>query len=152
ISPPAPAQERDANMTLMFTPDDMEVIAKMIKVYDSYDVHKQNTTQKEDYSDIFNSVKPEAKEGEPVHEVIKRLPNLYLGSIVYYSPSNWAVTINGNKIRATDNAPSKELYITKISRKEIELVWKPKSLNDLPEKWNEVTNNGKNPVPNVAVD
>jgi hypothetical protein len=121
----------------------------MLKIYDSYDPRKSAQTEKgEDYTDIFKG----ADSKEPVHDVVRPLPNVYLGSIVYYSPKEWAVSVNGKKILNADNNPKNEFYISKISRKEVELIWSPKSLNDLPARWDQTTGGGKNPVPHVAVD
>ncbi len=134
------------NLTIMFSSDEMDTISTMIKAYDSYDArNKQDQKQKKDLRDIFGN--------EPEQQILPHeLPNIYLGSIVYTSPGTWIVTINGRRISASHNAPTNEFYISKISRKEVELVWKPHSLNDLPDKWNQMTEGGKTHIPNIVVD
>lgn len=132
----------------MFTPEEMAAVTKMFAVYDNYDEHKPTTTTKDDLIDIFGNT-PQPTVAEP--KVVK-LPNLYCGSIVYYSPQTWLVTINGVKLIAAKNNPGSEFFISEISRREIVVVWKPHSLNDVPDKWNQKTDNGKNLPQDINVD
>ena len=138
----------DPNLSLMFTPEEMAAVTKMFAVYDNYDEHKPTTTTKDDLIDIFGNT-PQPTVAEP--KVVK-LPNLYCGSIVYYSPQTWLVTINGVKLIAAKNNPGSEFFISEISRREIVVVWKPHSLNDVPDKWNQKTDNGKNLPQDINVD
>ncbi len=135
----------DANMTLMFSGDDMYKVTQMLKLYDSYEEHKQGEApQKDNLSDLFSS-QPPAGEISPV-------PNLYMGSIVYYSSGNWYVSLNGRIITSAGNAPGKEFYVSKISRKQAEIVWKPAAMEQVYDIWNQVTGDGKNLPDNIALD
>lgn len=138
----------DSNLTLMFSSDEMAIITKMLKAYDSYDEHKPVQSANADLIELF----PTETAPTPQNLQIDKLPNLYCGSIVYYSPQTWLVTVNGVKLTNTKNTPGAEFYISEISRKEIVLIWKPHSLNEVPSIWNEKTDNGKTPLQNINVD
>ncbi len=141
----------DLTMTLMFTNEEMEIVAKIIKAYDSYDP-KQAVVQKTDnFAGLFDSLKTNEKVIAPVKHV-KQLPNIYLGSIVFYSNKNWAVDINGRIIADTNNFANGEFYVTRISRMAVEIVWKPSSMEDVSMRWKSITDNGKKPLNNITVD
>ena len=140
-SSPHPA-DYDTNISLMFSADDIYKITQMLKLYDSYEKHKQ--TQNE-ISALFESSPSPVDETRP-------LPNLYLGSIVYYSSGIWYVSLNGSIITSASNLPSKEYYVSRISRKEAEIVWKPVSVEQVYGTWDHVIADGKKPLANITVD
>lgn len=134
-----------ANLTLMFTEDDISKVEQALKIYDSYDEHKpvpvEATAPKPDIQDdIFASYATASP------------PNLYLASIVYYSPKNWSIRLNDKRVNSSDNAVNNRFYISKISRKEVEIVWTPVSMSDVLNKWEQLTEGGKKSIPNVRID
>jgi len=138
--------------TIMFTAEEMNTINQMLKIYDSYDPKKPTQGgPKDDFSDILTGIKTEQKEA-PERQVERPLPNVYLGSIVYQSPKQWMVSINGELITSENNSTKKEFYIFAVSRKEVSLMWHPRSLGDFPQRWEQKTNNGAKLLPRVWFD
>ncbi len=48
---------------------------------------------------------------------------IYLESILYNSPDNWAVWINGQKISDNNNKIDNEIYIKSINPSNVDIVW-----------------------------
>jgi hypothetical protein len=139
------------NTSLMFKKSDMDIITGALEIYDKLRGQKStDSTDKDDLSSLIDSLKS--------HDVTARneppppLPNLYLGSIVYYSPSQWSVWINGKKLVDKNNSPANEFYITDLTRTAIELIWHPKSLQQAPTLWEQLTGNGAHPLPDITVN
>lgn len=140
------------NTSILFSKSDIDILQPLIEIYDNNRSQKTNTgsgNKGEDLNALLQSLT--AHEETPA-AVTPFLPNLYLGSIVYYSPSHWSVWINGKKIVNTYNASTNEFYVTRISRTEAELVWRPSTLLDTPALWQQLTNSGKNSLPNIEVE
>jgi hypothetical protein len=136
--------------SLMFSKNDMDVLLQALEIYDhSARAQKAAPTQNKDF---LSSLLDTLKHDDASKETILPLPNLYLGSIVYYSPSNWSVWLNGKKLLNRNNQPSNEFYIDRISPSEIELLWTPPSLLDTVETWRRLTEDGAHPPEGVAVD
>jgi hypothetical protein len=142
--------------SLIFSKENIHLIEQGLAIYDNSAAPKAigNTPSNnpDDLSALLNTlgsthtVNPEANTPPPP------LPNLYLGSIVYYSPSYWSVWVNGFKLLNTHNSPGNSLYVTRLSRTEVELVWTPPTLQDTGLIWRQMTNNGAKPLPDIAVD
>jgi hypothetical protein len=150
VKPPVVVNTRppgyDADMTLMFSADDMYKVTHMLKLYDSYEEHKHSdAAQKDDLSDLFGN------QPAPASEIVP-LPNLYLGSIVYYSPESWSISINGSIILSSDNLPAKEFYVGRISRREVEIIWKPAAIEQAYDIMGQITGNGKALPDEVIID
>lgn len=148
-SPPPQPVVADASghtgATLMFNADEMAIVAQIIKAYDSYSPEKKETKQvKEDFSSLLTGL-----QGPPT--AVQGLDNVYLQEIVYYSPRNWLVRINGGILMNSTNDPKNQFYVSKVSRKAIELVWKPPQMEDLTNTWNGITDYGKHPIPDINV-
>jgi hypothetical protein len=140
--------------SLMFSKSDINAINQLLTIYDTYTAEKKADVPSGD-NDINKLLKELTSKhstvsAEPPAPVV--LPNVYLGSIVYYSPSNWSVWLNDKKLVNIQNVPTNEFYITRLSRTQMELVWKPKSIADTLQKWKDMTNGGKNPLPNITLD
>jgi hypothetical protein len=140
--------------TLMFSANDMKIILEALAVYDS--LHTQQTQSadkdKDDLSSLLDSMKARSLAGGKVEDAPKPLPNLYLGSIVYYSPANWSVWINGRKLTNRNNLPTAEFYVDQISSSKIELIWHPPALLDTGATWERITNGGAQPPAGIVVD
>jgi len=142
------------NTSVFFSKDDMDILAPFIEAYDKTG-HMQKTGAMNVGQSLLaqkNNLLGLLKHDEAPTPMPLPLPSLYLGSIVYYSPGNWSVWINGKKLVNARNGEKNEFYITRISRSEIELVWKPASLLNTPALWKQLTDNGKNPLPNITID
>lgn len=48
---------------------------------------------------------------------------IYLSSILYFSPDNWVVWVNDQKITSKTNSPNKEFYLTKVNSSEVGIFW-----------------------------
>lgn len=49
---------------------------------------------------------------------------IYLASIIYFTPKDWAVWINQQKITHESNKIDKELYVKSIQKDRVKIVWK----------------------------
>ncbi len=49
---------------------------------------------------------------------------IYLASIIYFTPKDWAVWINQQKITHESNRWDKELYVKSIQKDRVKIVWK----------------------------
>jgi hypothetical protein len=129
----------------MLTADEMSKVIQALKIYDSYTEHKPVAEQQE-------APKQEAQDDIFANYASATPPNLYLSSIVYYSPKNWSIRLNGKRVNATDNTVNNRFYVSKISRREIELVWTPSSISEVANRWDQVTEGGKKTIDNVKID
>lgn len=135
----------DPNVSIFFSHDQISVANEILALYDNY----QSTASKKSVPEILQEVyNPDDQAAEMK---LARPPNLYLGSIVYYSPANWSVRLNGKRINASDNAATNRYYVSKISRRELELIWRPFSIDTIATVWDQMTATGKKPA-NVSVD
>ena len=48
---------------------------------------------------------------------------IYLGSILYFGPKNWAVWIDGKKVTYESNKTSQELYLTSVNNLDVSIIW-----------------------------
>lgn len=142
------------NVSVMFNDSDMAVIAQALQVYDNNSHHQkaEAASSKEDLSSLLDSLKSQHDNTGPSEAVPAPLPTIYLGSIVYTSPARWSVWINGKLLINKNNKPSGEFYVPRLSRSQIELIWKPTSLRDIPAHWRELTDNGARPISHITVD
>ena len=137
--------------SLMFNKSDMNVILQALDVYDnSAHAQKMQIANKDDLTSLLDSLKAHSDSGPSGAPA--PLPNIYLGSIVYYSPGQWSVWVNGRKLLARNNLPTGEFYVSSLSPSEVELVWKPASLQDMPSSWQRTTDSGAHPLPGIAMD
>jgi len=136
--------------SLMFNKDDMNLLLQALDIYDHS--ARPQKSDGEPKKDFLNGLLDTLKHDETPGAAPLPLPNLYLGSIVYYSPANWSVWINGKKLVNRSNQESNEFFVIRISRSEVELVWRPSSLLDTPETWRQLTDDGAHPLPGIEVD
>jgi hypothetical protein len=64
----------------------------------------------------------EKKEESEVEENEKSY--IYLGSLIYFTPSDWVIWLNDQKISTSTNDPQKEIYVTKVLSDRINVKWK----------------------------
>ncbi len=64
----------------------------------------------------------EKKEESEVEENEKSY--IYLGSLIYFTPSDWVIWLNDQKISTSSNDPQKEIYVTKVLSDRINVKWK----------------------------
>lgn len=138
----------DKGLSLMFTEKDMfSLVLPSLELYDKAEDPNNktasNTQATDDLTGLLESLK--LKGEDKVQEAPQVLPNIYLGSIMYYSPSNWSIWLNGKKVTNAVNGPDKPLYVEAIDRTHVRLVWKPTSMTAL----NKVLNKRKIATPEV---
>jgi hypothetical protein len=141
--------------SLLFSKNDMDVVKQLLVLYDNIGNAPKQTTAPSNSDDLNNLLRDLTAEHDSnlsTPAVPVTLPNVYLSSIVYYSPSHWSVWINDKKLVNITNAPGNEFYVSRLSRTQVELVWKPTSLLDTGEAWKQRTDNGKNPLADISVD
>ncbi len=64
-----------------------------------------------------------------VEKVVKFItaPSFYLNSIMYYTPENWTIWINGNRIRKSDPEHG-AITIASVNEDSVEVIWKSENL------------------------
>lgn len=140
-----------ADFSLLFSKNDMNtIIIPSLNLFDQA-VQNQAKIQKaggggDDLTGLLESLQITNK------KVIQPLPNLYLGSIVYYSPTNWSVWINGKKLVNRLNKSSNILFVSNIDRSEAVFVWKPETLQDTGKTWDAKVAEGGVLPKNVVVE
>jgi hypothetical protein len=132
--------------SIMYLPED---IANMTRILQAYEGVQKGTTKSvagagtgnEDdiLSELLAGVTGEAGEtgtdGEPV---IATMPDLYLSSIVYRGPGNWAVWINQRRFTSKDKHEEgvpQPISIRGISRDMITLGWIPTDIERAKTLW-----------------
>lgn len=129
------------NFSIMFSQKDMDtLIIPSLALYDKAKSAEQQTAHasgaaQDDLTDLLASL---TTQGE-AKETIKPLPNLYLGSIVYYTPSDWSIWINGRKLPSRLNKPENEFFVREISRTSAVVIWKPQRLTEMQKAWTDKT-------------
>jgi|GEM_PF-1026744 len=152
------SQQRRINTNLMFSETESGIIAKFFEAFDSIgDVNKKTVENNpDDLNGLLNSLIKKPIQGiieTPKEEIIPQaLPNIYIASIAYYSKDEWSIWVNGKKISSKLNKPTNEFFISKISRKEVELTWKPAYMLDMPTLWNKLSDSGNKPLQNIKID
>jgi hypothetical protein len=101
-------------VSLMYSPEEISKINEAIEAYKNNEVLVLDDEQSNEET---LSTKPEEKA-----EVNSR-SYVYLGSILYYSPTNWSVWINDKKISYHNNDIESELYIKNINKDYVDIVW-----------------------------
>ena len=119
---------------MFFNPSELNIATEALKAYDANHTQKTETATAQDpLTSLLNSIKTQTPATVAVqNDEPPSLPNLYLGSIVYYSPGNWSIWINGKKLVNRYNNANHEFHVTRIARSQVEMVWKPVSLGDMP--------------------
>lgn len=130
----------DHGLSLMFSEKDMfSLIIPSLELYDKAEDRATSTTgnaaASDDLTGLLESLK--FKGEDKAKEVQQVLPNIYLGSIMYYSPSNWSIWLNGKKVTNAVNTPDKPIYVEAIDRTHVRLAWKPTSMIALNKVLNE---------------
>lgn len=138
--------------SILFSKRDLDVLKGFLAMYDNPASIQKVEAPAEKKDDLLSLLGDIKQPGEKQEAAPLPLPNIYLGSIVYYSPSQWSVWINGKKIVNRFNAQTNEYFVRRIANGEVEIVWRPASLLDTPGLWKQLTNNGKDPLPNIEVD
>jgi len=71
-------------------------------------------------------------------------PVFYLQSIIFYSPQDWILWLNGKKIRTGENY-SPSLSVVKVDEDKAYLLWKSPTIDDLIPGWeNSLKENASN--------
>lgn len=95
--------------SLMFSTEEIEKIEQAITAHKNNQPFNAETKVAE---------KEELTTGGEVNSCV------YLGSIMYHSPTSWAAWINGEKITNSDNKSGNEIYVRSINEDSVDLVWK----------------------------
>lgn len=146
-------------LSVMFTRKDMEtLVIPGLDLYASLVAEDQAkaATQQEDLAALLQSLQIPAaiaavteQQQEPVSQ---RLPNLYLGSIVYYSQRDWAIWINGRKLSYAFNKPENVLFVKNISAESVTLTWRIPEAAKTDPTWQEMLRRKDKPGAGVAFD
>lgn len=154
VPPASTALLHNPKITIMLSSEEMDIVDEFVTLYDSKDRNvKNNKPEKGSQEDLLGLFNRLAGDGQGnADNNIRKLPNLYLGLILYHSPSEWVVTLNGKAISTQNNRPDNEFYIRRISRREVELVWKPDSMQSIANIWRNFSGSQKKALHGIAVD
>lgn len=142
------------SFSIMFPHSDLEsILLPALALYDKAEQQASHATagesnKKDDLTNLLLSLSSQTSEQEKP----RSLPHLYLGSIMYYGPSNWAIWINGKKIISRLNNESSVIHVKNISRSEVAFTWKPGALQDIPQLWSKLQAHPETLPSNVTVD
>jgi hypothetical protein len=144
----------DDSFSLMFSNQDMEtIVLPSLELYDRFKSQGTQTqdggsTAGDDLTGLLESLKIQGE----TKQTTQTLSNIYLGSIVYYSPENWSIWLNGKKLVHRINAVSNPLYVSSIDRTHAVLVWKPAILMNMGKLWDEKSMSPDTLPKDVVVD
>lgn len=72
-----------------------------------------------------NEEKAAGKEGDKFQNAIEsERSHVYLASIIYFSPANWSVWINNQRITPENNGNGGEFYVKSVQRDKVSLIWR----------------------------
>lgn len=117
--------------SIMFDTTDITRVNKIIAAFlsgvrtEDQPQETAETTKEDVLSEILSSLDGQDKKAVPKAHV---LPSFYLSSVVIYSPTEWAVWVNGFKISNRNNKKEPPLYVDKLSDHEATFVWHPARL------------------------
>lgn len=98
--------------SMMFTDKDLRRL---------YSAIRGNITEKSDIGMVSEGTTPQVA------------PSFYLNSVVFISDKNWAIWINGKKIRMQDINPN--IKIESIAKDKAEITWETKDLDIISPAW-----------------
>jgi hypothetical protein len=101
--------------SLMFDEEENSNINRAIDSLKNNQVYAPEGTQ-------ANDQKEEISPEDQVQENEKSY--LYLASIIYFSPKDWAIWINDQKITPESNKKENELYVKFVERDSVKFLWK----------------------------
>ena len=104
--------------SLMFSDEELSDLDRAIDSFKS----GQAYTSQQDPKNILNA-KKDKKIKDPDAEDENEKSYIYLASIIYYSPKEWALWINNLKITSNSNKNTKELFVKEIYPGSAKIVW-----------------------------
>ncbi len=111
---------RNKVVSLMYNDEELSDIERAIESFKN----DQAFVPGQDPKDAAAAKKKNKTEKDAQLEAENEKSYIYLASILYYSPNDWAVWINNTKITSDGNAkPNKELAVKEISRDAVKIVW-----------------------------
>jgi hypothetical protein len=104
--------------SLMFSDEELSDLERAIDSFKS----GQTYTAQQDPKNILDA-KKDKKIKDPNAEEENEKSYIYLASIIYYSPKEWALWINNLKITSDSNKNTKELFVKEIYPGSAKIVW-----------------------------
>lgn len=108
--------------SLMFTDDENSNIDRAVDSLKNNQVYTPEETEEEKAA-----IDPEAKKEAPKVEEKKSDENeksyIYLASIIYFTPQDWVVWVNEQKITPKTNSRGKELYLRSVQKDRVDVMW-----------------------------
>jgi hypothetical protein len=124
--------------SLFFAPDELQKYLEVIELFE-----KNGATSMIDPNMIADPELRETLKKVQGEEEKKEEPIIYpyyhLGSIVYYSPLHWLVSINGITITAQTNKSENELFVRSIRPNRVSFLWKPQEERIVPSLRQKLT-------------
>ena len=128
-------------VSLMFTDDQSDNINRALDAFKSNQEFIPEQTAKEREENAGKLKEDEDREREKkVSENAKSF--IYLASIVYFTPKDWAVWINDKKITYKDNDPEQEIFLVSVKPDSAQISW-----NLSVSKWRILSRQSADAVP-----
>ncbi len=143
IPPQYESSMGDFGISLMFAPEDILNIQRVLSVYEeqlSRPTQMATDEPKNNESDILSELLRNMQGGEQLEE--QPLPVFYLSSIIYRNPSDWSVWVNGKRLtsRKNEHEALEGLRVRTIDKQRVKLGWQPVQLAPALRVWQQVSN------------
>lgn len=127
--------EKDSSWkgSLLFTPADIGRLRKVMELYKPKNASGLNDT--DDNESEEDALLASMTDHSAPQEVLYRYPYFYLSSIIYSSPDDWFIWLNGKRILSADLSKDKYVSVQTISKTSATFVWKPPSLPEVKASW-----------------
>ena len=140
-SPPPQPENQDVRSwqgSIMFPTRDIRNLEKVLEAYNKHQKFQGNTDTQNltDDDGGFLDTLLENISGpttDTTEETQSAAPTFYLGSILYFTPDNWVIWLNGKRLTTED--PTENIEIISVSENTAELSWYTDQLEVIAPNW-----------------
>lgn len=99
--------------------------------------------------DIFSDI--DQPDGEVPEEKEVNYESYYLASIIYNSPDDWIIWLNGRKITPLIPSPDEKITIKHVERTKVDVILHPKEYSKLRSAWDTINTGDVKKTKNISV-
>jgi hypothetical protein len=136
-----PASSSSEMQSLFFSADDIASINDAQAVYEKN--HRGSTALDEE--DFLKKLSGSDKKTIQ-DSTYFTYPQFFLSSIMYHSPTDWAVWINGEKITQKEIENKSHLFVVDVNGQKVTLEWRPERMDKITDVAASTKNSTQNPV------
>ncbi len=128
--------------SIMFPLKDLRSLNKVLEAYRrglKSSIENPNATKNADdvSDDPLNKILEELAGSQYQEDEDKNeIPYFHLGSIMYISPDNWSVWLNGKRMTQKNPDKIKNIKIMDVERDFVKLRWRPNTIETIQNTWN----------------